>query len=231
MNKWKTKNGYEITEVLSGRSNVFLLSNGKKNILIDTSPKYRWRLLEKRLGILKVRSIDYLILTHTHGDHAQNSRRIKDKYKSKVIVHKNEASFLSSGSNPVPEGTTLVSRLIINPLTKKVYSRLRYEPCDSDILVDSSLDLGDFGFNAFILHTPGHSVGSMSVIVDNEVALVGDAMFGIFKNSVFPPFADNIDQMINSWGKLLETDCNVFIPSHGSANNRALVQKDYLRRI
>jgi hydroxyacylglutathione hydrolase len=231
MNKWKTKSGYEITEVLSGRSNVFLLTNGKTNILIDTSPEYRWKLLEKRLGILKVRSIDYLILTHTHGDHAQNSRRIKDKYKSKVIVHKNEASFLSSGRNPVPEGTTFVSRIIINSFTKKVYSRLRYEQCEIDILADSFLDLRDFGFNAFIMHTPGHSVGSMSIIVDNEVALVGDAMFGIFKWSVFPPFADNIDQMITSWGKLLETGCSVFIPSHGSANSRTLVQKDYLRRI
>lgn len=80
------------------------------------------------------------------------------------------------------------------------------------------------------MHTPGHSIGSMSIIVDNEVAIVGDSMFGVFKWSVFPPFAEDCKQMIQSWGKLLETNCSIFIPSHGTENNRLLVQKDYKKR-
>jgi hypothetical protein len=36
--------------------------------------------------------------------------------------------------------------------------------------------------------------------------------------------------MVNSWGKLLKTKCKVFIPSHGSANDRALVVKDFKKR-
>jgi hydroxyacylglutathione hydrolase len=45
--------------------------------------------------------------------------------------------------------------------------------------------------------------------------------------SVFPLYAYDIRQMIDSWGKLLDTGCSVFIPSHGSSNSRALVQKGY----
>jgi beta-lactamase superfamily II metal-dependent hydrolase len=70
---WKTKSGYNIIQLLSGRSNVFLLTNGGKNILIDTSPKYMWNKLQKRLAALNVNHLDYLILTHTHMDHAENS--------------------------------------------------------------------------------------------------------------------------------------------------------------
>ncbi|UTB31789.1 MAG: hypothetical protein NKF70_09735 [Methanobacterium sp. ERen5] len=50
----------------------------------------------------------------------------------------------------------------------------------------------------------------MSIIIDNKIAIVGDAMFGIFGNSIYPPFADNPKIMIESWGKLLDTGCSSF---------------------
>jgi hydroxyacylglutathione hydrolase len=230
LNKWETKSRYKIIQVLSGRSNVFLLTNGKQNILIDTSSQKHWNNLEKRLNHLNITHIDYLILTHTHFDHAGNARKIKDKYTALVIVDKNEASYLMSGDNIIPNGTNVITRFLVNLFATKIFPRLRYESCPYDLMVDSIFDLKDFGFNAYIIHTPGHTIGSMSVVVDNEVAIVGDAMFGIFKWSVFPPFANDIKQMINSWKLLLDTNCSVFLPAHGSANSRSLVQNDYDKR-
>jgi glyoxylase-like metal-dependent hydrolase (beta-lactamase superfamily II) len=227
---WETKSGQKIIQILSGRSNVFLFTNGKKNILIDTSPKNKWNKLEKQLIDLNINHVDYLFLTHTHFDHAANAHKIKEKYNSLVFVHKTEASYLTSGDNIIPDGTNIITRSIINLFAYRVFRRLSYEPCQPDILVNSSLDLKEFGFNAYIIHTPGHTVGSMSIVVDNEVAIVGDAMFGISKWSVFPPYANDIKQMIKSWGRLLETDCSVFVPAHGSANSRVLVQKDFNKR-
>ena len=227
MRTWNTPGGYTVTRILSGRSNVFLLANGEKNILIDTSPKYKWKELEKRLKQLEVDIIDYLILTHTHYDHAENSKKIKEKYNAQVIVHKNEALCLTSGENILPNGTNAITKLIIRLFAKQFLTKFRYEPCQYDYLVDSVLDLSNFGFNAFIMHTPGHTAGSMSIIIDDNVAIVGDTMFGVFQWSVFPPYANNIIQMIESWGKLLKTNCLVFIPAHGSANSRSLVQKEY----
>jgi hydroxyacylglutathione hydrolase len=75
-----------------------------------------------------------------------------------------------------------------------------YQPVQPDILVNERMTLNEFGFNAFVIHTPGHSFGSISVIIDNEIAIVGDAMFGVFRNSVFLPFADDLKQMVISWG-------------------------------
>jgi len=230
MKTWETKNAYRITQLLSGRSNVFLLTNGAKNILVDTSTKYMWHLLKKRLQQLNINHIDYLILTHSHFDHAANTCRIKEKYNARIIVHKDEASCLASGVNFIPQGTNLYTRTIVNLLAKLFGAKIKSEPCKPDILVETKLDLNDFGFNAYIMHTPGHSPGSMSIIVDNEVAVVGDAMVGVLRWTVFPPFADDVRLLINSWGRLLETNCTVFLPSHGSANKKPLVQKDYNKR-
>ena len=230
MKIWNTKSGYRIIQILSGRSNVFLLTNGSKNILIDTSPNYMWGLLVKRLNTLHISKIDALILTHSHIDHVENSCRIKKKYGSFIIIHRSEAAYLASGNNIIPHGTNLFTRTIMKALSSFITPFLRYKPCQYDVMVDDKFELDDFGFSARIIHTPGHTIGSMSVVIDDEVAIVGDTMFGVFSGSVFPPYADDIGEMLISWGKLLDTKCSVFIPGHGSANSRSLVQKDYDRR-
>lgn len=227
---WTTKNGCRVIRILSVRSNVFLLTNGKKNILIDTGPKHLWNKLEKNLTCLNIKHIDYLILTHSHFDHAGNAHKIREKYNALVIIHRNEAHYLKTSGFVIPKGTNLFSNAIVYLLANKLTPKPGYTPCQYDILVDTKFNLNDFGFNAYILHTPGHSPGSVSIIVDDEIAVVGDAMFGIFKWSVFPPFAQDTMQMIKSWGNLLETNCSIFLPSHGSSNSRQLVQKDYYRK-
>ena len=231
MKTWKTKSGYQIIQILSGRSNAFLLTNGENNILIDTGPGFMWRTLDKRLSRLKVSQIDYLILSHAHFDHAANAQKIRDRYGALVIVHRDEMQNLITGDGSIPHGTNPITRFMVNFLAKKISPLFRFTPCQYDILADERLDMHDMGFNAYILHTPGHSPGSISVIVDDKIALVGDAMFGIFRWSVFPPFANDVKSLFQSWGKLLETNCKVFLPSHGSANLRKLVQKNYNERI
>ncbi|MBK9388725.1 MAG: MBL fold metallo-hydrolase [Bacteroidetes bacterium] len=231
MKIWKTSQGYKVIRVIAGRSNVFLLTDGKNNILIDTGPGFMWKTLEMRLKQSGVNTIDYLILTHTHYDHAENAWRIREKYKAKVIVHRSEAEYLASGDNILPQGTNWFSRLLVRIFIKKFNSFARYTPCSYDLLIDSFYDLKDPGFNAYILHTPGHTPGSLSVIIGHEIALVGDTMFGIFRGSVFPPFANDVRSLVKSWGDLLETGCNIFLPSHGSENSRELVLKEYNKRL
>jgi len=229
--RWETPSGYMIVQILSGRSNVFLLTDGKTNILIDTSTDSNWNKLVNMLKSHSFNKIDYLILTHTHHDHAANAGKVKDKYGAIVIVHKNEALHLLNGKATLPQGTNPFTRALINWVGKKVESRFDYEPCSYDIEVDSAFSLKYIGFNAYLLHTSGHSSGSISLIIDDHIAIVGDTMFGIFKNSVFPPYADNPKELVNSWGKLLSTGCILFLPSHGSIKNETQLRKNYNKKM
>jgi glyoxylase-like metal-dependent hydrolase (beta-lactamase superfamily II) len=189
-----------------------------------------WKTLQKRLDRLSIEQISLLILTHSHFDHAANAYKIKEKYNAQVIIHQCEANFLISGDNPLPSGTNPITKFLVRVFAKKLMSFARYQPCKFDYTIDNIYDLSNFGFNAYLMHTPGHTQGSISLIIDDEVALVGDTMFGVFWWTVFPPFASDPSQMLNSWEKLLKTKCKVFIPSHGSANKRSLVEKDFSKR-
>lgn len=230
MKVWKTKSGARVIRVLAGRSNAFLLLEGGKRLLVDTGPACLWRILDARLRRLNIGRIDFLVMTHAHSDHAGNARRVQETYGARVIVHGSEAPYLSAGRNIAVKGTGPVSRAIMRTFGGIFAGRFGYRPCRPDVLVDDGLDLHPFGFNARIVHTPGHTPGSLSVIVGDEIALVGDTMFGVFRRSVFPPYACDVPRMMRSWGRLLATGCPVFMPSHGSANSRALVERDYTRR-
>lgn len=230
MKTWPTSDGSKIIRILSGRSNVFLLTKGQTNILIDTSAGFMWKTLEKRLDRMGIERINLLILTHSHFDHAENAARIKEKYKARVIIHKAEAKYLEAGDSILPTGTNSVTKFLVSTFKEKFRSAAIYQPCNSDINVDDVFDLSNFGLNAYLMHTPGHTEGSISLIINEEVALVGDTMFGIFRWTVFPPFASDQDQLLNSWDRLLKTKCRIFIPSHGSENGRALVERDFNKR-
>ena len=140
-------------------------------------------------------------------------------FGAKIIIHSEEAAYLENGKNPMIKGTNFITNLIAN-LGKSLFSKMKYECCKPDILVEENYDFEHTGLNAKIIHTPGHSVGSVSLIIDNEIAIVGDTMFGVFKNSVLPPYASDKFELFRSWKKLSKTDCNIFLPGHGLGKSR-----------
>jgi glyoxylase-like metal-dependent hydrolase (beta-lactamase superfamily II) len=231
MKKWKTTSGYEVIQLMAGRSNVFVVRNGTKNLLVDTSVSRLREKLIKQLSRMGIKNIDYLVLTHAHFDHAANAHKIQEKYKAKVIVQREDEPWLSAGDNVLPRGTNRITRFIVNLLAKRLFHLFRYEPCKPDILVDSLYNLESFGENVYLVHTPGHTAGSMSLIVDDELALAGDTLFGAFRWSVFPPYASDPEKMVRTCGKLLETNCSLFLPSHGTPIRRKLLKKEYDQRI
>lgn len=231
MKTWKTKkNGYLLVRLLAGRSNVFLVSGGGKHILVDTSPGRRWKTLDRRLRRLEVARLEALILTHAHYDHAGNAARIRNKYEAKVFIHREEAAFLAKGESVPVGGTVRATRFLVARLAKRGGRLASFEPCPADVCVGGVRRLDDLGFEAYLLPTPGHSPGSMSLIVDDEIAVVGDAMFGVFPGSIFPPFGGDPGQLVESWGRLLAAPCRLFLPAHGSADPRRLVFREYQKR-
>lgn len=211
--EWTTPSGYKVCCVLSARSNVFIIKANGLVILVDTNTKRNRAKLELKLKKFNIDRIDYLVLTHTHFDHAGNAAFIKEKYGARVIVHNIEKQYLESGVSPLPSGSIYITRFLIT-IAHTFKLKYPYSPCVADIAIDGNYSFE--GTNISIIPSPGHTAGSVSVNVDNEILLVGDAMFGIFSFSILPPFADDITQLKQTWKTLHHTGCKMYIPSHGS---------------
>jgi len=231
MEQWTTTSGYHVHQVLKGRGNAYLVAAGEHHLLVDTGMKSSLRRLEQTInGLLpEKRTLDFLVLTHTHYDHCQSAAKIQEKENCRVVVGKAESQYGQKGFAPLPRGTSVLPRMLTgigNLMGKKMFG---YAPFEPDMEIEDDYDLMGGLAGVRLITTPGHSAGSVSLVVDDEVALVGDAAFGIFRNTIFPPFADNITQLVQSWKKLLDTPCHTFLPGHGGPINRKMLEKEYER--
>ena len=225
---WITSGGFRITRILFGRSNVFLLSNGTSQLLIDTGSKWDGKRLLRNLT--HAGRPDTVIMTHTHFDHAGNAGMLKEKFSPKFIVQEREKEFFESGDSPIPKGTRPWTRLIYRLGAERKQHWFHVQGVKADIIFREKYDLSVFGFNAYVLHTPGHSAGTSTIVVDNEFALVGDTLIGVIPGSAFPPWGDDTPEIIRSWKKLLGTGCHTFLPAHGFLITSGALKKEYQKR-
>jgi glyoxylase-like metal-dependent hydrolase (beta-lactamase superfamily II) len=227
MKMWKTNLKNEIFQVLSGRTNCYLIPTNTGNILVDTGVRSSFPSLKKHIDAMHLATgnVDYLVLTHTHFDHCQNASAIKEYFASKIVVGQPEADFALQGYTPIPQGTQAITRFLVKIGNKMDQDRFGYDPFEAGLKISERHQFMEDPFIE-LLPTPGHSAGSISLIID-DVAIVGDALFGMFKHSVFPPFADDVPELIHSWEKLLNTDCRLFLPGHGQEISRGLLEIQY----
>jgi len=210
---------------------MWLIVNGDKSILIDAGYSGKMNDFEHTLveNSLKPRDISMIIMTHTHFDHACRLKEIKELTKARIVVNENEAACLEQGACPLPKGTRWYSGIISWLGRNVVYGIEKFQSVSPDIILNLKHDLGRYGIEGYIIPTPGHTAGSQSLI-SCEDAFIGDAMFGIFRNTVLPPFADDVPTLLKSWQELLDTGCKMFYPGHGKVITRERIENELIRR-
>jgi len=220
---WKTSKGNKVRLIKIGVTNCYLIEYENINILVDTGQKrFESKLLFVLRSLFNNKKLDYLVLTHTHYDHTQNARIVHEEFNPKVIVHKNEYEFLRSGFTTFPKGTNLIT-FIISALGNKYAKGIgEYDAVNADILVNGEY-LIENKPGLKLIETQGHTSGSISLVIDDEIAIVGDTLIGIFSKKVFPPFANNKAELFISWRKLLKESCNIFLPAHGRLIRREIL--------
>ena len=227
MKNWTTQNGYKIFKITRLLA-CYLVLKGNFCLLVDSGHKRSFsRILKRIMRILgNQKSIDYLVLTHTHYDHSQNAAALQQHFHYKVIVHQNESDWLKKGFTPLPRGTFFLSDHLTAMGNKYVTHKYSYEPVEDFITITDAFDFGK-DINIKLACTPGHTAGSVTVVVDDEIALAGDALFGQLRKSIYPPFADDRIELVRSWGLLLQTGCRLFLPGHGSEVKRSRLRTQY----
>ncbi len=207
-----------IKRIVFANVSGFLVYTDKVAMMVDAGHKGMCDHILKALAEVghSSESLQLIILTHSHYDHAGGAAEIKQLSGASVLIHESEAENLRKGRTSIPDGTRWKGKFIAWTGRRFAKIIMRLSPLEPDILVGEKLDLSGYGIPGYILHTPGHTSGSLSVILENGAALVGDNMLGIAGKEHFPPFADDQDEVLKSWKKLIETGSQVFYPGHGS---------------
>lgn len=176
-------------------TNYYIIEAKSGKLLVDcgwpgTLPKFTAEL--KRKGI-SISEIKYLLVTHFHPDHAGLTQELKNQ-GIKLIVLECQTDFIPPFADFFEN-----KNFPYVPITQKDNLVLKME--------DSRKFLASIGLDGEILHTPGHSDDSVTLVLDEGFAFTGD---------LHPSLMDIDDATTRqSWDKIRLHKIIRIFPGHG----------------
>jgi hydroxyacylglutathione hydrolase len=209
-----------------GITKCYLLECSEGYLLIDTAYPKDYEKFVKAMGRLDVglHQIHYLLLTHHHDDHAGFAARLVEQTGCKLIAHQNAVLPLSEGKSKGAMEPVNHCIGAVFSMFRLIHGEFRYPPLamtSKDFVVsgDNFDLLKSIGIDGKVLDTPGHSRDSISVVLSDGSAFVGDAAMNFLnfcRIRYRPIFVQDIDLVFDSWQKLTEHGAERIYPAHGS---------------
>jgi hydroxyacylglutathione hydrolase len=200
---------------------------GDEITLIDTGVKQNEKqifdyIIQNGRDITEIKTI---ILSHSHPDHIGSAADIKEITGCRILAHRYEKEWIEdieiqNRARPVPGFFNLVSR----PVRIDEY------------LTDNQLLNPAAGVSAKIIHSPGHSRGSLNVLfIEDRILFTADSI--PLKNDI--PNYDSYHDLMNSLSHIKSMDDYDIIltswtpPLTGSSEiNRIITEgEDYMKKI
>jgi glyoxylase-like metal-dependent hydrolase (beta-lactamase superfamily II) len=139
--------------------------------------------------------IDTIVLTHCHFDHIAHVKEIAHMCKAKIAIHRDDAGGL------IDDGKSL---------------SMQFGARSPGIVPDIVLSDGDTIGGLLVIHTPGHTPGSISLWSEQDKVLIsGDTVFtdGAFGRYDFP--GGSRQALAKSLDRLAPLNVEGLYPGHG----------------
>jgi len=189
-------------------------------IMVDTGPSISESAIENWLRTIPIdpQEIQLIVLTHGHADHVGAASRVKKITGAKIAVHKYDKDMFENGDVVWPSAVTNWGRLM-RAMLKPLSSLFRFQGGKVDVVLgNEGLALADYGIPGRVIHTPGHTPGSVSVLLETGDAFVGCMTHNSLPFRIgpgLPIFAEDLPKLRESWESILEQGAETIYPAHG----------------
>ena len=205
----------KVIQINLGMVNAYLIKS-KRPILVDTGLHGSADKILKKIiseGI-NPKDISLIVITHAHSDHTGSLKELMEATGAKVALGKTDSEYLAKGLNFPVYSNKILFKILAMLLPKR---SMKYG-VKADITVESETDLAEYGINGRIVATPGHTDGSISIVLDSGEAIVGDLLGGGFvrnKKIGYPHFIHNQDILEESVKKIIGLNPKIIYTGHG----------------
>ncbi|MFH0757295.1 MAG: MBL fold metallo-hydrolase [Bacteroidota bacterium] len=166
------------------------------------------------------KEIKLIILTHGDFDHVGGTKVLKEVTGAAVAIHEKDRKNLEEGIFHWPEGVTWwgrISRALLKPLLMK---KRGFPGVKADLVLgNNDQSLEEFGIAGKIIYTPGHTFGSVSVLLDSGEAFVGclaHNKFPFVLKPGLPIYAKDITLVKKSLKMVIDLGAKILYPGHGN---------------
>ena len=209
----------EIFHIKLGLNSCYLI-RGKDVVMIDGGMPKKLKMFKRELSKLAIHpsEIKLIVLTHSHFDHSGTASEIRDLTGAEIAIHESERTYVENGGMIIPKGVNTLGKLT-QPLFFPVFKRISFPKFKPDILItEEPYPLSVYGIDGNIIHTPGHTSGSVSVILDSGEAFVGCMAHNGFPFRIspgLPIYAQDIETIKKYWKLLIDRGIKMIYPGHG----------------
>lgn len=200
-------------------ANSYLVLSSEGAAVIDTGLSGNGeRIVEyARSAGVEPSAIRYIILTHSDPDHSGSAARLVRLTGAKTAIHEADAPRLA-GKKRLKEVKGVVGVLfsVASPF-------MRFQPMDADILLKD----GDRIAGLAVIHTPGHTEGSICLYREPEAMFVGDALRTDSSGMPHLPSASmtaDMGRARESAKRIASYQYSLLLPGHGSPITRGASQ-------
>jgi hydroxyacylglutathione hydrolase len=193
--------------------NCFLLKTAAGWILIDTACSNRRAELVGQMenAGCEPGRLALIILTHGDFDHTGNARYLRERFASRIAMHRDDLGMVEHGDMfwNRGRGSALVKALA--PVLFRFRKSDRFSP---DLLIDDGSDLAEYGADLRVVHLPGHSQGSIGLLTGEGELFCGDLLINEKKPVLNYRIAD-ASAANDSVERLQRLHVKNIFPSHG----------------
>ena len=194
----------------------FYILEGDGLTVVDTGPGWKVQTLQNEFRRLNLdpHHVKLILITHGHCDHFGSlDTFLKVCGNPPVMCHRDAVRALETGISrsvtPTSRKSALMAFLGSFFMHTKVHTIPTYQ-------ITQDTDLTEFGIQAQVLPTPGHTSCSLSVILQKGDAILGDALMPSPKNHPGHPwFLENERALKDSYGRLIQTLSGTCYTGHG----------------
>ena len=213
----------EIQTIPLGGVNCFLIHIPDGFILVDTGFMNKRADLEKALDAAGCRagSLKLILVTHGDTDHTGNCAYLREKYGAKIAMHPADVEMAETGDmnksrSAKPDMVSGFGKAIIfiGGLLNAINKSNPYETFTPDFTVEEGYDLSSLGFDAQVIHLPGHSKGSIGILTSSGDLLCGDVLMNMGKPR-FHFLVDDKETYLASLKKMQNLGIKTVYPGHG----------------
>ncbi|MBN1661479.1 MAG: MBL fold metallo-hydrolase [Anaerolineae bacterium] len=198
-----------------GSVNCYLVNTGSGYILIDTGGSNSRAAVDQALHDAGCTpgSLHLILLTHGDFDHTGNAAYLRQRFGSKVAMHRDDVGMLKQGDMFYNrKGGNRVIRMLA-PILFRFGKENRLQP---DVLVEDGFDLSPYRFDARIVHIPGHSAGSVGILTAGGDLICGD-LLECTKTPALGSIMDDPETARASVEKLNGLGIQQVYPGHGES--------------
>lgn len=165
-----------IERIKCGISNCYLVYEGNHAVLVDTSLKqYRDKILET----CKSKNVRLIVLTHGHADHIQNAAYLSEALDAPIAMHRADYELSKDNMTEPLYAHNILGKLIL-ALSMKSLRHDKIQQFEPKVYLQDSDSLASYGVQARVIELPGHTKGSIGLIIGKTDIIVGDALMNMF---------------------------------------------------